>query len=82
MHQLVVLIYGQLSNRESFRDVVLATKALAGRSDQLGFGKYASKSTVVNANNKRDYRIFEEFAYQVVEELYYKAGKTSYSSSG
>ena len=67
-NQLAVLMYGQLSNRESLRDVVLATQALAGKAYHLGFGKYASKSTLSDANNKRDYRIFEEFAYQVVAE--------------
>ena len=29
-NQLSVLMFGQLSNRESLRDVVLATQALAG----------------------------------------------------
>ena len=61
-------MYGQLSNRESLRDVVLATQALAGKAYHLGFGKYASRSTLADANNKRDYRIFEEFAYQVIAE--------------
>ena len=67
-NQLAVLMYGQLSNRESLRDVVLATHALASKAYHLGFGKYASKSTLSDANNNRDYRIFEEFAYQVVAE--------------
>ena len=67
-NQLAVLMYGQLPNRESLRDVVLATQALAGKAYHLGFGKYASKSTLADANNKRDYHIFEEFAYQVVAE--------------
>ena len=67
-NQLAVLMYGQLSNRESLRDVVLATQALAGKAYHLGFGKYASRRTLADANNKRDYRIFEEFAYKVVAE--------------
>ena len=67
-NQLSVLMFGQLSNRESLRDVVLATQALAGKAYHLGFGKYDSKSTLADANNKRDYRIFEEFAYHVVAE--------------
>ena len=67
-NQLAVLMYGQLFNRESLRDVVLATQALAGKAYHLGYGKYASKSTLADANNKRDYHIFEEFAYQVVAE--------------
>ena len=67
-NQLAVLMFGQLSNRESLRDVVLATQAHASKAFHLGFGKYASKSTFSDANNKRDYRIFEEFAYYIVAE--------------
>ena len=67
-NQLAVLMFGQLLNRESLRDVVLATQAHASKVFHLGFGKHASKSTLSDANNKRDYRIFEEFAYRVVAE--------------
>ena len=67
-NQLAVLMFGQLSNRESLRDVVLATQAHASKAFHLGFGKYASKSTLSDANNKRNYRIFEEFAYHIVAE--------------
>ena len=67
-NQLAVLMFGQLSNRESLRDVVLATQAHASKAFHLGFGKYSSKSTLSDANNKRDYRIFEEFAYHIVAE--------------
>lgn len=67
-NQLAVMMFGQLSNRESLRDVVLATRAHAGKAFHLGFGKHASKSTLADANQKRDCRIFEEFAYRVVAE--------------
>ena len=67
-NQLAVLMFGQLSNRESLRDVVLATQAHAKKAFHLGFGKHASRSTLAAANTKRDYRIFEEFAYKVVAE--------------
>ena len=67
-NQLAVLMFGQLSSRESLRDVVLATQAHASKAYHLGFGKHVSKSTLSDANNKRDYRIFEEFAYKVVAE--------------
>ena len=36
--------------------------------NHLGFGKHAAKSTLADANTKRDYRIFEEFAYKVIAE--------------
>ena len=45
-----------------------ATQVHASKAFHLGFGKHASKSTLSDANNKRDYRIFEEFAYRVVAE--------------
>ena len=67
-NQLAVLMFGQLSNRESLRDVVLATQAHAGKAFHLGFGKAATKSNLSKANSRRDYRIFEEFAYKVVAE--------------
>lgn len=67
-NQLAVMMFGQLSNRESLRDVVLATQALSDKAYHLGFGRYASRSTLANANNKRDYHIFEEFAYRVVAD--------------
>lgn len=67
-NQLATLMFGQLSNRESLRDVVLATQAHASKAFHIGFGKAATKSNLSKANNNRDYRIFEEFAYQVVAE--------------
>ena len=65
-NQIAVLMFGQLSNRESLRDVVLAIQAHASKAYHLGFGKHAAKSTLADANTKRDYRIFEEFAYKVI----------------
>ena len=52
-NQLAVLMYGQLSNRESLRDVVFATQALEDKAYRLGFGKYVSRSTLADANNKQ-----------------------------
>ncbi len=67
-NQLAVMMFGQLSNRESLRDLVLATHAHANKAFHLGFGKHASKSTLADANANRDYRIFDEFAYRVMAE--------------
>ena len=67
-NQLCVLMFGQLSNRESLRDVVLATQAHASKAYHLGFGKHAAKSTLADANTKRDYRIFEEFAFYMMAQ--------------
>lgn len=67
-NQLAVMMFGQLSNRESLTDLVLATHAHANKAFHLGFGKHAPKSTLADANANRDYRIFEEFAYRVMAE--------------
>ena len=55
-NQLAVLMFGQLSNRESLRDVVLATQAHWTKAYHLGFGKAATKSNLSKANAGRDYR--------------------------
>ena len=61
-NQLAVLMFGQLSNRESLRDVVLATQAHASKAYHLGFGKAATKSNLSKANNNRNCKIFEDFS--------------------
>lgn len=67
-NQLAALMFGQLSNRENLRDVVLAPQAHASKAYHLGFGKHAAKSTLADANTNSDYRIFDEFAYKVISE--------------
>ena len=66
-NQLAVLMFGQLSNRKSL-SVVLANQAHASKAYNLGFGRHAAKSTLADANMKRDYRIFEEFAVRIISE--------------
>ena len=53
-NQLAVMMFGQLSNRESLRDLVLATQAHANKAFHLGFGTHGSNSTLADANTKRD----------------------------
>ena len=67
-NQLAVMMFGQLSNRESLRELVLATQAHAGKASHLGFGKAATSSNLSKANNNRGCRIFEVFAYRVMAE--------------
>lgn len=67
-NQLATLMFGQLCGRESLRDVVLATQVHASKAYHLGLGKAVTRSNLSKANNNRDYRIFEEFAYQVVAQ--------------
>lgn len=67
-NQLLALMFGQLSNRESLRDLIVALKAHHSKCYHLGMGKNVSKSSLVRANQDRDYHIFEEYVYYLVGE--------------
>ena len=67
-NQLLALMFGQLSNRESLRDLVVALEAHRSKCYHLGMGrKPIAKTTFATANQNRDYRIFEEFAFFMME---------------
>ena len=65
-NQLLALMFGQLSNRESLRDLVIALDAHQSKCYHLGMGKNISRSSLARANQDRDYHIFEEYAYYLV----------------
>ena len=67
-NQLLTLMFGQLSNRESMRDLIIAIEAHHQKCYHLGFGKHVTRSNLSKANTNRDYRIFEEYAYYLVSE--------------
>jgi hypothetical protein len=65
-NQLLCMIFGQLTNRDSLRDLIVAIDAHEGKTYHLGFGKSISRSNLAKANENRDYRIFESFAYHLM----------------
>ena len=68
-NQLLALMFGQLSNRESLRDLVVALEAHQSKCYHLGLGKNPiAKTTFATANKNRDYRIFEEFAFYMMDQ--------------
>ena len=67
-NQLLVMMFGQLTNRESLRDLIVIIEAHRNKCYHLGFGKHVTKSNLAKANQNRDCRIFEEFAYFLVAE--------------
>ena len=58
-NQLLVMIFGQLCNRESLRDLIVIIEAHRSKCYHLGFGKNVSKTNLAYANMNRDCRIFE-----------------------
>lgn len=67
-NQMLCMMFGQLSNRDSLRDLMVCITAHQPKHFHLGFGKNVSRSNLANANEKRDYRIYEQFAYELIAE--------------
>jgi len=65
-NQLLCMIFGQLTNRDSLRDLIVAISAHANKSYHLGFGISVTRSNLAKANETRDSRIFEAFAYHLI----------------
>ena len=67
-HQLLYMIFGQLSNRDSLSDLITCLQSQQNKSYHLGMGKGTSKANIAKANENRDYRIYESFAMTLVAQ--------------
>ena len=82
-NQLLALMFGQLSNRESLRDLIVALEAHRSKCFHLGLGrKPIAKTTLATANQNRDYHIFEEFAFYMMEQARKKRAEDIFKLSG
>ena len=66
-NQLLSMIFGQLTGRDSLRDLMISIEPHKTKYYHLGFGKGTSRSNFANANEKRDCRIFEEYAFYLID---------------
>jgi hypothetical protein len=67
-NQLLSMVFGQLSGRDSLRDLMISIEPHKPKYYHLGFGKGTSRSNFANANEKRDCRIFEEYAFHLIDQ--------------
>ncbi|MCH4241602.1 MAG: DUF4372 domain-containing protein, partial [Prevotella sp.] len=65
-NQLLVMMFGQLSNRDSLRDLVNIISAHSGKTYHLGFGRKVTRSNLAKVNERREPQIFEDFAYHMI----------------
>lgn len=65
-NHMLVLLFGQLSNREGLRDLIVTIAPFKSAFHHLGFGKNVSRSNLSMANETRDVSIFQEFADKMV----------------
>jgi len=67
-NQMLCMVFGQLTSRDSMRDLMLSLEAHRPKYYHLGFGTTVTRRNLGKANEKRSYRIFEEFAYVLIGE--------------
>jgi len=67
-NQLLCMMFGQLSGRDSLRDLLVSINPHKAKFYHLGFGKNVTRSNLQLANEQRDYKVFEEFAYVMIDK--------------
>jgi len=66
--QFLCMAFGQLTHRESLSDTVLCLKLHTKKLYHLGIGCPFDKSTISRANESRDWRIFRDYAFKLIEQ--------------
>lgn len=66
--QFLSLSFGQLSFRESLRDIVVCLGAQRHKLYHLGFRSPVMLPTLARANEKRDWRIYRDYAEILIKE--------------
>ena len=67
-NQMLCMVFGQLTSRDSMRDLMLSLEAHQPKYYHLGFGSTVSRRNLGTANENRSHKIFEEFAYVLIEQ--------------
>ena len=73
LDQFLCMAFAQLTFRESLRDIETCLRAYASKLYHLGIRGGIARSTLADANEKRDWRIYQDFAMgliQVARKLY------------
>ena len=65
--QYLYMAFAQLTYRESLRDIEACLRAMGAKLYQLGFRGRVARSTLADANELRDWRIFADFAHVLIE---------------
>jgi IS4 transposase len=68
MDQLLCMIFAQLTGRTSLRETVTCLRALGSRCYHLGIRHTPARSTLADANERRDHRIFADTAMSMIAQ--------------
>jgi len=64
--QYLSMAFAQLTYRESLRDIEACLRSMSGKLYHMGFRGNVARSTLADANESRDWRIFADFAQVLI----------------
>ena len=64
--QYLAMAFAQLTYRESLRDIEACLRSMSGKLYHMGFRSRIARSTLADANETHDWRIFAEFAQHLI----------------
>jgi IS4 transposase len=64
--QFLAMSFAQLTYRESLRDIEACLGSVGGKLYHMGFRSRVARSTLADANESRDWRIFADFAQVLI----------------
>jgi hypothetical protein len=64
--QFLAMAFAQLTYRESLRDTEICLRSMGGKLYHAGFRGNVSRSTLADANEHRDWRIYHDFAQVLI----------------
>lgn len=65
--QFLAMVYAQLTARNSLRDVETCLRAMREKLYHVGFRGQIARSTLASANERRDWRIYHDFAQVLIQ---------------
>jgi hypothetical protein len=66
--QFLCMAFAQLTYRQSLRDIVACLRSIRDRLYHMGIRGRVSRSTLADANERRDWRIYADFAQVLIRE--------------
>jgi len=64
--QYLAMAFAQLTYRESLRDIEACLRAMSGKLYHMGFRGRVTRSTLADANDAHDWRIYADFAQALI----------------
>jgi uncharacterized protein DUF4372/DDE family transposase len=64
--QFLAMAFAQLTYRESLRDIETCLRSISGKLYHMGFRGKIARSTLADANESRDWRIYADFAQTLI----------------